>query len=99
MLALLGLRATNDIDLITDIKLGSEVNSHNKYVEKYGQCGSYLEIISNPAETFWLMYKGKAIRILGLDRLIAMKDHKFKSSRDKKHSLDIAMINAMRSAK
>ena len=99
VLALLGLRATNDIDLITDIKLGSEVNSHNKYVEKYGQCGSYLEIISNPAETFWLMYKGKAIRILGLDRLIAMKDHKFKSSRDKKHSLDIAMINAMRSAR
>ena len=91
-LALLGIRATKDIDLITDLNYGSKVDIHNTFVEKYGDCDSFYDFISDPLKTFWLMHQGKAIRIISLLELHKIKLRRIAEVDSKKDFSDVKRI-------
>lgn len=92
VLACLNIRPAKDIDIITDLEIFPEIARHNQFIEAYSGIGSFTNVLSHPANTFWMIYKGKSIRLLSLDILLEMKMSRAIAKSQPKDELDISLI-------
>lgn len=91
VLAALGLRETADIDWISDVNEIPYGESHEQFLAKYTG-HTVVQILSDPANTFQLMYRGKLIKFLSLNIIKALKTRKNDASPTIKDGTDIELL-------
>ena len=92
LMACLGIRSTNDVDIICDPYDSTFRESHNIFIETYAEIKSYKEIIFGDHGYLWLSYKGKAIRFLPLEIFIRAKQKRFSLRGSKKDCDDLNLL-------
>ena len=92
LMACLGIRPDNEIDIICDPHDDTFRETQNEFIETYGEIKSFKEIIFGDHGYLWLSYKGKAIRFLPLDIFVRAKQKKVALRGSKKDSDDLNLL-------